>query len=449
MADNPPPPGRGNRRSSPLQPDYPYSKRTVFALPSLPPLPNLRSAAAATLYVNLLIVVLGFATSVAASRWLGPAGRGELAAALAVSTLLPYIASMGLASSVLYHSASRHEGPPRTLGTALPVAVVQAAVFGGAAWFVLPVLMQSQSERVVFGAQLSLIALPANLLLLYLVGALQSQLRFADFNILRLVLPTGSLLGVLVLQLTGSLTPRSILSLYITLPFATLLAAFIHMVRNRMVTALRPRMATLRRLFRYGLQAQAGDLANSLNVRLDQVLIAAWLPVDQLGLYVAALGGGSVVSMLGYSVQLVLQPRLLNEPTVAGRDRLLKQGIYRYLVAGSAVAIGLIGVLPLAIPRIFGASFKEAVPSSQLLVAAALILGLKSVLAGAAHAYGAPWLASKAELAGLVVTVVTLAIFLPTFGIEGAAISSISAYAMQACIISVGLHRRGRVESGT
>lgn len=417
-------------------------KSLSSALRTNPQLPSLRSISSVTLYVNFAIVIFGFATSVMASRWLGPAGRGELAAALAVSTLLPYIASMGFVSSVLYHSAPNHEGASRTLGTALPIGAAQAVSFGAAAWFLLPVIMRHQSARVVTGAQISLVAMPANLLVLYLLGTLQGHLRFAPFNTLRLVLPLGSLLGLVGLKLSGHLSARSMLAVYVVLPFVLLAATSAYMIANEMVTDLRPQALVVKRLFSYGFRAQAGDLANSLNIRLDQVLIAAWLPVEQLGYYVAALGGGSIVGMLGYSIQLVLQPRLLNELTESGRTRLLKQGIYRYLAASVIVSLLMIGALPVAIPRIFGIGFTEAVLSSQLLVVAALILGLKSVLAGAAHAYGLPWLASKAELAGLVVTIVTLAIFVPTLGIEGGALSSILAYAVQAAIIGLGLHRR-------
>jgi len=405
-------------------------------------LPSLRSVSATTLYVNVSIVVFGFVTSVMASRWLGPAGRGELAAALAVSTLLPYIASMGFVSSVLYHSAPHHEGANRTLSSALPLGVIQAAIFGAAAWLLLPVFMRQQSPGVVISAQVSLAALPANLLALYLLGALQGHLRFAAFNVLRLVLPFGSFLGLAGLKLSDHLTARLMVVVYVVLPFVLLFAAASYMIAQDMIKSVRPQALVVKRLFAYGFRAQAGDLANSLNVRLDQVLIAAWLPVEQLGFYVAALGAGSVVGMFGYTIQLVLQPRLLNESTEVGRARLLKQGIFRYLMAGGAVSVAMIGLLPSAVPRIFGRAFDESVFTSQLLVIAAFILGLKGILAGTAHAYGAPWLASKAELAGLVVTFITLAIFVPSLGIEGGALSSILAYAVQAGIIGIGLRRR-------
>lgn len=418
----------------------------LMRLPLNVQLPSLRSPSAITLYVNVANVAFGFITSVLLNRWLGPGGRGELAAAFAVAGLLPYIASTGLASSVLYHAAPNHEGPSRTLATALPIGVIQAATFGIAAWFLLPVLMGNQGTRVVVGAQIALVGLPGSLLALYLQGALQAQLRFGVFNGLRLVMPVGSLLGALALEATGRLSARSMVGVYIGLPFLAVTCSFAYMRLQRLVTSVRPQALVARRLLRYGWKAQIGDLANSLNVRLDQVLLAAWFPVEKLGLYVAALGASSLVSMLGYSVQLVLHPRLLNETNEANRSRLLKRAVLQYLTAGAAASLGLIIAIPVAIPRLFGTSFRGAVLSSQILIVAAVILGLKSILAGAAHAYGLPWLASKAELAGVIVTVLTLMALLPTFGIAGAAVSSMLAYSVQAAIIARGLQNRTEQE---
>lgn len=412
-------------------------------------LPSLRSPSATTLYVNVAIVVLGFTTSVLLNRWLGPAGRGELAAAFAVAGLLPYIASTGLNSSVLYHSAPNHEGSSRTLATALPIGVIQAAVFGIVAWFLLPVLMEDQGTRVVVGAQIALVGLPANLSTLYLQGALQAQLRFRAFNGFRLVFPIGSLLGAVALEVTGRLSARSMVGVYIGLPFLAIVWCFAYMWSQDLVTSIRPRAAVAKRILRYGWKAQIGDLANSLNIRLDQVLISAWLPVEKLGLYVAALGASSVLSMLGYSIQLVLQPRLLNETNEESRRRLLKRGTLQYFAASTPVSLGLIATMPVAIPSLFGGSFRGAILTSQVLIVAGAILGYKNILAGAAHAYGLPWLASKAELAGVVITILTLIALVPTFGIVGAAVSSALAYLMQASIVAGGLRRRTEVGTGS
>ena len=55
-----------------------------------------------TLVTNLVLSAIGLLNSVLLSRWLGPAGRGEVAAAMLWPTLLVYLSSLGLISAILY-----------------------------------------------------------------------------------------------------------------------------------------------------------------------------------------------------------------------------------------------------------------------------------------------------------------------------------------------------------
>ena len=61
---------------------------------------------------------------------------------------------------------------------------------------------------------------------------------------------------------------------------------------------------------------------------------------------------------------------------------------------------------------------------------------------------GEPWLASRAELVALVVTLALLPVLLPTIGILGAALASLAAYTTASAVVVRGLRRRYPISLG-
>ena len=181
----------------------------------------------------------------------------------------------------------------------------------------------------------------------------------------------------------------------------------------------RPELSVARRLGTYGIKAYLGEVSNSLNVRLDQVLIAAFLPAQELGLYVVAVSASQLAIMVSFSIRTVLQPRLINQSDHLARQALIRSGLLQYSIAGGLISLLLAAAVPFAIPLLFGDDFQGAIAPTEILIWAVYSLGFKTILAGVAQAYGDPWLASHAELIGAGVTIATLAILVPTIGIVG------------------------------
>src|SRR2546428_10611264 len=71
-----------------------------------------RSPVGRVLCTNAFVLVFGLTNSVLLSRWLGPQGRGELAAAMLWPSLLTYLSSMGLIQAITYYSALPEAAAP-------------------------------------------------------------------------------------------------------------------------------------------------------------------------------------------------------------------------------------------------------------------------------------------------------------------------------------------------
>ncbi|HEY0776539.1 MAG TPA: polysaccharide biosynthesis C-terminal domain-containing protein [Gemmatirosa sp.] len=403
----------------------------------------LRSPTVRTFLVNALVLGLGLVSGVQLARWMGPAGRGELAAAWLWPMLLMYLASMGVIQSVVYFAALPDAQPPRVLGTALACAVVQSVVAMAVGYVVLPLLLAKQTADVVANSRAYLWVIPASLVSQYGIAVLQARLHFTAYNWIRLLVPAGYVIAVIALKQTGALDASTALRAQLWLNVAVVGATAIALWRTGAVARLadlRPDRALADRMLRYGAKVQAGGIPQTANLRMDQALLAAWFPPAQLGLYVAAVSAAGVGDVLTTAVRTVATPSIAQQGGAAG-IRTLQATFRKYVAVSFVGTLALAAVLPFAIPFVYGRAFGGAVGPALVLLAAGLCLGAKTVLAGGAQALGDPWLASRSEILGAVVTVCCLPVLLPRLGIMGAALATLLAYATQLVVVLAGLSR--------
>ncbi|HST23188.1 MAG TPA: polysaccharide biosynthesis C-terminal domain-containing protein, partial [Blastocatellia bacterium] len=171
------------------------------------------------------------------------------------------------------------------------------------------------------------------------------------------------------------------------------------------------------------------------------VLMAAWLPPDRLGLYVVAVSAAGLAQVFSQAVQMVLTPSITQKESLAERAAVLQGAFRRYWLLSFLVTLGIAALLPLAIPLVFGANFKEAIWPAEVLLLGIFFIGAKEVLGGGAQALGDPWLGTQSQLVALVVTIVLLYLLLPNLGVMGAAIATAAAYWTQLAVVSYGLRK--------
>jgi O-antigen/teichoic acid export membrane protein len=409
----------------------------------------LRGHTQRTLITGVGVVGLGVVNSIFLSRWLGPEDRGELAAAMLWPPLLVYIGSLGMMPSIVFHSARPNANTGGILANSLLLGSVQSAVAVAIGFFALPALLASQQPGVVTVSKLYLLVIPVALATQYGLSVLQGRMHITALNWLRLLIPAGYLAGVLVLFAAGALTLSSIVALHLVLN-AVLLAAT---AATLVAVGLRPAggvdVGLTRGLLAYGAKVQVGELSQGMALRLDQILMAAWLPAADLGLYVVAVSAAGISQVLSNAVRTVATP------SIAGRDCQKEQGdelarIFRsYWVVSLAVMIAIAPLLPLAIPALFGEAFRGAIWPAELLLLGAFLIGAKDVLTGGAQALGNAWLGSRADLLAMGVTLALLPILLPRMGILGAALTSVVAYAVELCVVVLGLSRTHAISPGS
>ncbi|MFL6278413.1 MAG: lipopolysaccharide biosynthesis protein [Blastocatellia bacterium] len=401
------------------------------------------------LVTSLTLIAFGVVNSMLLSRWLGPTGRGEIAAAMLWPSMLVYLSSFGLFPATAYFAAQPESRPQTIFANNLVFACVQGAAAMVVGYVALPWLLHSQSEAVVRASRWFLTSVPLALVTQYGAYLLQGQMRLTAFNLLRIILPFGYLIGTILLKAAGQLTLSKIIFLHIGLHTAVLLGTLATLWRAGIRPRLRVEMGLAAQMSKYGAKVQAGNVTGLANQNLDQTMMAAWLPPADLGLYVAAVSAATLPQVFSQAVLMVSSPSMMQEQSPAERMAILQRVFRRYWLLSGLIVLALSAVLPAAIPLVFGAAFKGAIGPAEVLLLGTFLIGAKEVLAGGAFAMGDPWLSSKAQIWAVGVTVVLLSTLMPLLGIWGAAIATAAAYGTQLLVVVHGLRRQHQISPST
>ena len=374
------------------------------------------------------LAALGFVSGVLAARILGPRGRGELAAIQISATVLATIATLGLPEAVTLYCARDPERAGRHLGSALVLGLIACAPMLLLGYSAMPYLLRAQSHDVITAARWYLLVA----VFFVLIGSPHAALRgisdFAAWNALRFA-PLVIWISVLLLAwMVGRATPEFVASLNLVLLGTILTPLTFFVVSCRIRNPFHPDLSSWSPMLRFGLPSVASGLPTNLNLRLDQMLMAALLPASSLGLYVVAVAWSGAVSPLLQALGAVTFPHVASHASLGEQSRAFVRIVRLASPVALFLAVGIALITPWSLPRVFGYQFRESIPSALVLIAAGSVLSLNQLLEEGFRGMGNPMCILWSELAGLVVTVISLACLLKPLGIFGAAISSLLGY---------------------
>jgi O-antigen/teichoic acid export membrane protein len=375
---------------------------------------------------NIALALLGVLTGALAARLLGPDGRGQLAAIQMWPNFLAVIGGLGLPEALVYFSARARAGSGRYLASAMSLNALVSLAFMALGYAVVPFLLSVQGPEVVSAARWYLLLLPVQALWLS-YHCFRGLGDFGAWNASRF-LPSFGWLGLLVVSAITGLRSPAFLALG-NLAVLAVLSIPVLVVTHRHISRLqRPDPRHWAPMLRFGLPSVTSGVPRVLNLRVDQMLMAALLPVQTLGLYVVAVTWSSAVTPLPYALGNVLFPQTAASSDRDARHQVFATGSRLAVLSVAAVAVPVALITPWMLPLLFGGAFAAAVRPALVLVAAAAIDAVNMVLEEGLRGLGRPGLVLWAELCGLIVTAIALLLLLGPLGIMGAALSSVLGY---------------------
>ena len=404
-----------------------------------PPSASLRRISG-TFAANLTLYMLAAATGPLAARLLGPDGRGALAAIQLWPGAIATFAMLGLPEAVAYFGARQPERAGRWLWTSVAVGLAAACVATAIGYVLIDVGLRGHDAGIVHAAHVYLL-----LVVLTPVIGLPCQLarglgRFGLWNAMRVAPALGWLAVLAATWLSGSRAAETIATGYLW--FLIVEAVVIVAVCVKQFAL--PKVVELRdagTLLRYGLPSGLSAVPQFLNLRVDQMLIAAMLPTRQLGLYVAAVSWSAISGVVLNAAAPVISRRLAVERDVAVARSIFGRSTRAAVIVSALTAGAFAIVTPAAMAFVYGGAFREAVPIAIVLSAANAFVMINTVLEEGLRGLGDTPTILKCELAGFAATALALALLLRPMGIMGAAVASVAGYSAVTAALGVSLRR--------
>lgn len=369
---------------------------------------------------------LTFTASVLAARSLGPAGRGSLAVAMLLTVLTA--APMAGPQAAAAHEISRrrssvHRVAMAALATSIPFSLAIVAValaYGAIAGRALP-----ESLEWGLAAQVAVCGSTA------LMGVFLGREDTTSYNVLNALPPLLTALTFVALVATGN----DRLQLFLGAWTASQVAAFLWAVsrlRSLRGAAAPPVWSGMRFFLRFALVAALVGLTNVLNWRVDFLVVSAMLSTTKLGIYSVALQSAESLWLISLAISVALYGRLghlSRERAVA----LVARSIRQMILGGAIMGAVLFILAPTLLPAVFGPQYREGVDPVRILLVGIVPSTTISVLATYfTNQAGRPRVSLAVGGVGAALNAGFSVLFVPRYGITGAAIATSGSYLVQA-----------------
>jgi len=386
--------------------------------------------------VQIAVTLFGLGTGVITARALGPHDRGLLQLLLLLPITLSNFVKLGIPQASVYVMRRGGASAARVAANSLWLALVLGGglavlCYVGRDWLLTPFLRQAPAATL----PPVLALLPFVLLQTFFSGVLQAEERFREYNLQQVMPPLLALVGMSIALLwlhtglMGAVVTQSIIVAVVTLWLA---------VRVRRATHFRlgydPKL--LGGMLAFGGKSYLQTLASTLHFRVDQYMIGYFLDPTQVGLYAIAANLTGLLLKIADAVGTVLYPRLAGAGERSAHAQ-TSAACRHTLFLTVVVALGFLLFGAPAIRTLYGHAYAGAIRPMLLMLPGVVMLSLYLLLTRNFTSRNRQEVNIAAAGAALTLNVALNCVFIPRFGIAGAAVSTAISYSVAALILLV------------
>lgn len=371
---------------------------------------------------NLAIMALGMVSGILTARILGPAGRGEIAAAVVWPATIATLGTLGVPDAMVYQ-AGREKSIGPVLAAGICVGAAQLLLMSLLGFVVIPRALAAQGPNVIRMSLTYMTFLIYAFVGNYAVGIILGTTRYAVWNGLRLLNPILYLGAMLLLWSFGHVTSENVLGAMLIGPVVTtIVACFV--VAKITTGPIIFELKTMKSVILYGFDSALSSWPVFLKDNIAQIMMSTVLSSSQLGIYSVSLVAASPISPLFNAFQTIIFPKTAAEPDSVIAKRALTEDIAK----GLWISVLLLIILEIALPPLirlcYGVAYAPSIIPAQLLAVAMFLSGLGQMIISGFRGLGMPRAALWGNLLGLAVVAFLLPMFLSRWGLVGAAAAS-------------------------
>lgn len=382
------------------------------------------------------VFVLGitFFSGIILARQLGPDGLGIFAALLVYPTLVHGIAELGVRQSTLVHIGRRTFPEEDILSAVVTLLCITSLVgvllVGGVYWwldnpnFTLPLIV------------LALSLVPIKLTISYAAGVFLGKEKIGRFNRLNWV-PTllKFFLIVFLVWLVGMYVMGALLALILSSMVTAVYAwwTLSHMIPIRI--RWHPEIA--KQLVSLGAVFAAALFTIRLNYRVDLVLLERLASASDLGHYTLGVSLAEQLWKLPAALGVVVFSRSANAADAQAFSLKVGKLLRVTLIVATVGAIALYAVAGVIVPLIYGEAFLPSVGVINYILPGIVAFTVYKILLMDLAGKGRPSLSLLVMVPTVGLNVVLNLLWIPRFGIQGAALASTVSYTVAAVVFVI------------
>lgn len=376
-----------------------------------------------TFQSEMVLIVINTISGVILARFLGPEGRGEYITITMWSNLLLWYLHFNIYKTVIYYWKNIGEAKFDLIKTLFIVGMVLGCIACGIGEFVvLPYVLPNLSTNTILATRIFLLSVVIGIATEVIIGALAAEEKFLFSNIIRILYPLLSTIGMLILSLFHKLEVSSALFILFFVNTIIGITTIIYGYINKYLNG-KFNIKLLYTLW-YGVKAQGGVIASATGGNATTMILSIMLPSSSLGFFSTARSAIGPLSSISKALQKVSFPKLTGTETIVIHDRTMS--LWRKsLLLNIITAIPFACSLPFLIPIIFGREYIPSIIPAVVLIVYSLVDGQTMLIANAINGMGKTLINTTTEVVSIIFTIIGLLLTLTYWGVLGACIVAV------------------------
>lgn len=378
---------------------------------------------------NILLLFFGVIISIILARSLGPKDRGVYALINMLPMLIITFSNLGIGKATTYYVSKGLFCKSEVIGNNILLTILIGAFGVSIGLIVILFFQQSIFPNVPTGYFLfSLILIPLQLLITNIQYFFLGLNEIKIYNIVFIIkaviflILTFLIVKELRLGVMGALSGAifsSLLALVISLYWARRIAGGISYKINK---------SYCKKVVKYGVQIHLGTIIAFLNYRIDIFLINIILGTTQVGFYAICVGLVEKLSIVSHTVSALLFPKIAGEKDVKRNNKITPIVARNMFWIVSFAAIALFFLCRWIILILYSEAYLPSVRPLQALLIGTIAISISSILWQDIAARGYPMLNNYIDISVLTINIVLNLLWIPKYGITGAAWASTVSY---------------------
>ncbi len=389
-----------------------------------------------TLFTRVVNLFFALLTSIIIARLLGPNGMGIYSLSLLLPAIILIFADMGISPATIYYVAKKKFPLSQILGNNF----IYALIMGFLGVVVGLIIIFFFQNFIIPGVSkiyliISLILIPLQLLFFYLQNMLSGKQNFKKYNIISFL---NYFLILASVSACAFISRFGIIQVIVSIIFAWFLSDLIifYLLKKEAGSIdFKLNREYINKSLKYGILANFANILGFLNYRLDMFLVNLFLGSTAVGFYTIGVGLAERIWIFSSVASIVLFPKVASEKNISGAKIFTPVVLRTILIVTIILSIFLYFLSKPLIYLFYSSKYLLSVSVLKSLLLGVVALSGAKILSNDIAGRGKPIINTYIASITIVVNLVLNIIWIPKYGIVGAAWASSVSYTVSFIII--------------